>query len=85
MVVSKPLEKTVDQKTIDKLIDKGARVKEDNKDDEEKMHYNLNLRVPVDLFLDMEEVHQKRVGISRTGWILEAIQEKIRRDSNDHI
>ncbi len=83
MVVSRPLEKPVDQKMIDKLIDKGARVKEDNKTDEEKKHAYLNLRVPVSLLEELEEVLNKRVGISRTGWILEAIQEKIRRDINE--
>ena len=35
---------------------------------------NINLRIPNDLLNDIDERVKERVGIKRTGWILEAIQ-----------
>lgn len=69
---------------VDYLISKGAPVKEDEVEYkdldqviDEKKRCSLNLRVPTQLVKQIDEVLKKRIGISRTGWILEAIQEKL--------
>lgn len=67
------IEKRVD---VDALIDQGAKVKEDfNKP--EKEWVMVNLRVPKDMLRAVDAAVDRRVGISRTGWILEAMHEKI--------
>ncbi len=39
-----------------------------------KSHTNINLRIPTDLLEDIDARIRERVGIKRTGWILEALQ-----------
>jgi len=77
MVVKKPLEKT----KIEALINRGAHVRDDFLK-EEKNRTNINLRIPTRLLNGVDEALKDRVGISRTGWILEAIQEKLKRIEN---
>jgi hypothetical protein len=67
------IEKRVD---VDALIDQGAKVKEDFKK-QEKEWVMVNLRVPKDMLRAVDAAVDRRVGISRTGWILEAMHEKI--------
>ena len=78
MPIRKPLEKPT-QKEIDieSLISKGASVIEDAKQ-VEKNWTHLNLRIPQDMLNSVELALKQRVGISRTGWILEAIHEKLK-------
>jgi hypothetical protein len=82
MVVRKPVEKIdLSDDDIDELISKGASVKEDIKNnDNKKKSTFLNLRIPKDMLSQINEVMKKRVGISRIGWILEAIHEKLERE-----
>jgi len=79
MAIKKPF-KPFSKVDIDKLISKGADIIEN---DEIKISKNLwthlNLRIPTSMINEIEQVMKKRVGISRTGWILEAIQEKLQR------
>lgn len=79
MAVRKPLQKFQEYKEeeIEKLIAKGASVREDLKR-EEKKFTNLNLRMPTEMLKKVNDALQERIGISRNGWILEAIQEKLR-------
>lgn len=42
----------------------------------------ISLRVPLNYLKDIESILKKRLGLSRTAWILEAIQEKLERESN---
>lgn len=79
MVVKKPLDKNATQKVnIEELIDRGARVKEDNKETEKKWSH-VNLRMPTQLLSNVDEALEDRIGISRNGWLLEAIDEKLKR------
>lgn len=73
----KPIEKSVN---IEELIGKGALVKEDklSQSAEEKKWTHINLRVPTNMLEDIDTLLEDRVGITRTGWILEAIQEKLK-------
>ena len=70
MAVSKPREKDVEA-----LIEKGGKVKEDYKS---KEWFIVNLRIPMSKLEEVDQAVGNRVGITRTGWILEAIHEKLR-------
>ena len=71
----KPKPKEVD---IDALIEKGAKVKEDQVTQDKKWT-TLNLRISLDMLNEVDESVRNRVGITRTGWILESIHEKLQR------
>lgn len=75
MAVRKPLEKI----DIDQLISKGANVIEDERTDNTKTWKHLDLRIPTKLLLELDKVLEESFGISRTGWILQAIHEKLIR------
>lgn len=73
MAVRKPLEKV----NVEELIDSGAKVKEDLK---RKKWPIINLRISEEMLRDVDQSVSQRVGITRTGWILEAIHEKLKKD-----
>jgi hypothetical protein len=75
--LKKPKIKSID---IDALIEKGANVKEDCKSEEMKKWSFINLRIESKMIKNVDRCVSNRVGITRTGWILEAIDEKIRRE-----
>lgn len=64
--------------SIDDIIDRGGEVLAD-KEDQKKKWTNFTLRIPKDLLEQIDSVLDSRIGISKTGWILEAIQEKLHR------
>lgn len=82
MVVRKPIQKIKDKSEdeIEKLISKGALVKEDVKVEEEKKYTHINFRLPTQMLKKVDEALNDRVGISRNGWILEAIHEKLKHE-----
>lgn len=67
------------QRELD-VINRGGEVSADKGDP--KKWTNFNLRIREDLLKQIDGVLEDRVGISKTGWILEAIQEKIKKDSH---
>ena len=72
----------VEEVDVDALIEKGAKVKED-KVEENKKWTIINLRLPTNMLGDVDEEVKERIGMTRTGWILEAIQEKLKRSKNE--
>lgn len=77
MSVRKRLEKSkVEEVDIEALIEKGAKVKEDATSDNKMWNY-INLRISLEMLNDIDEAVRKRVGITRTGWILESLHEKL--------
>ena len=79
MSVRKKLEKEVKSTIdIDALINKGAKVKEDIIEDSKKWTY-INVRISSEMLKDVDITVDDRVGITRTGWILEAIYEKLKK------
>lgn len=69
-------EKEIEELKI-KIIQKGS--------DSELLDKNLNnkfkvfnIRIPYDLYEDLERAVKNRVGISKTGWILECISERLK-------
>lgn len=83
MSVRKKLEiPKLEEVDVDALIEKGAKVKED-KVEESKKWTIINLRLPTDMLSNVDEEVKERIGMTRTGWILEAINEKLKRCLND--
>jgi predicted HicB family RNase H-like nuclease len=80
----KPLKKK-ESLSIEEVIDRGGDVAADKAQESEqakKEWKNFNLRIREDLLDQIDEAVKDRVGISKTAWILEAIQEKL-RNQND--
>lgn len=71
MVIKKRIEQ--------QIIEKGAYVKADM---EKKQWYNFCLRMSSEMSKEIDLALEDTVGISKTGWILQAIQEKLRGSSN---
>lgn len=65
--------------TLEDAIKKGASVIADQKS---KEWAYFSLRIRKDISDDIDQVLEKRIGISKTAWILEAMQEKLRRELN---
>jgi|SRR3954464_12606091 len=80
-MVKMPFEKKQSLPPVDigKLIDKGAPVKEEVREDDSKSKTNINLRIPLDMLDEIDAVVSETVGISRTGWILQTIQKELKR------
>lgn len=70
-----------DSVDIDALIEKGAKVKEDLS--ESKKWTFIRLRIESEMLKNVDEAVSRRVGITRTGWILEAIHEKLQREGKE--
>jgi hypothetical protein len=68
----------VEQYDIEQFILKGAKVKADSTP-KKKVTF-INLRVPASMLEKIDEELAKTVGISRTGWILQAIQDKLNKE-----
>lgn len=80
MSVRKRPEKPTNDIDVEALISKGAHVKEDQIAEEKKWTC-INIRISLDMLGQVDETLKARVGIKRTGWILEAIHEKIKREN----
>lgn len=76
MGVRKPFPRKNEIVDIDALIDTGAKVKEDSLVEDKKWVY-VNLRISQEMLIEVDEAVSERVGITRTGWILETIHEKL--------
>ena len=82
MSVRKRLERTrIEESEVNALIEKGARVKEDHLADSREWMY-VNLRISASMLKNVDKCVKDRVGIVRTGWILEAIHEKLAKESS---
>lgn len=84
-MVKMPFEKKPSLPPVDinKLIDKGAPVKEDIKGDDSKKWTNINLRIPQEMINEIDEAVENTVGITRTGWILQTLQKELKRLSSE--
>ncbi len=64
----------ISRKDYDKVVNAGGKVRT-----EAKGWSNFNLRIRDDMVSGIEEDLENRIGLTKTSWILEAIQEKLRR------
>lgn len=71
MVIKRKLE-------IEKVIDKGGYVDADKSSKCEWVMFSL--RMKADMSKQIDEALKERVGISKTGFILQAIQEKLKNE-----
>lgn len=78
MTVRKKFDKNLrhESMSLDTIISRGANVKEDSIMSKEWSF--LNLRIPTSLLNELNEHLESKIGISRTGWILQAIQDKLK-------
>ncbi len=83
-MLSKKFEKIQDKDTEKELerkrrefIERGGTVSSDVKSE----WTNINFRLKTDMIKKIDDIIKtKRIGLTRTGWILEAIQEKFNRE-----
>lgn len=61
---------------LEQIIEKGAQVKSDVQSDEGVT--NFNLRMPKKMYRQIDEHLKTTVGISKTGWILQTLHEKLK-------
>jgi predicted HicB family RNase H-like nuclease len=64
---------------LEDIIQKGGNVSADKHHKETKVHI-FSLRVPDVLNDSLELAVKNRIGLSKNAWVLEAIQEKLKRD-----
>jgi hypothetical protein len=64
------------------IIRNGAPVKEDVKIKKNKLQL-VPIRIPQHLLERTDHEVEKRIGLSRNAWILEAIQEKLKKDQGE--
>lgn len=66
------------KRKLERVIEKGGHVAADLETDK-KEWANFTLRIKHEMLRDIDDAMQDSVGISKTGWILQAIQEKLRK------
>lgn len=74
-------EKEASMETIrQEVISRGGHVVADLEEEKVKKDWmNFCLRIKVEMLDQIDRVLEERVGISKTGWILEAIHEKLKK------
>lgn len=79
-MIRMPVEKKdpLSKSDIEKLIDKGAAVKGDSKN-ENKKWANINLRIRKEMLNEIDEILSNQFGFTRTSWIVQALQKEIKR------
>ncbi len=68
---------------LEQVIEKGADVTSDKKIDKENWVI-FSLRIRTDLLEKIDNRLHNRLGMKKTSWILEAIQEKLKREDENH-
>lgn len=73
------ISKRIKLQELDKVIAQGGHVSAD-----QKKHgwISIQLRLSGDMIESIGSSLKQRIGLSRNAWILEAIQEKLKREEN---
>lgn len=81
MVVREKVEKPKEnlEKLREDIISKGGHVAIDIKEEHRKEWVTFCLRIKSQMLSQIDKALEERVGITKTGWILEAIHEKLKR------
>ncbi len=84
-MVKMPFEKKQPAKPVDvdKLIDRGAPVKEEVNEDEANEFFFVNLRVPKSMMKEINETVAQYHGLSRNGWMLQQFAKELKKLSNE--
>lgn len=82
MSIRKPLKKEQQKMTadLDDIIAKGAPVRSDSKEASKKEWSHIHLRIPTDMLEKIDQLLENTVALSRTGWILQTLNEKIQKN-----
>lgn len=84
MVVNKKIEKKGPIGDVEAYISKGGHVQADMVEEPENMIWKaICLRIPLELLEQMDEKVKQRAALTRTAWILEAIQQKLKAEEKD--
>jgi len=75
------IRKKIDKRIISEVIEKGGSVSTD-KDNKKNERINFCLSMQISFLEEVKEAVKQRMGMSTTAWILEAIQEKLKRIDN---
>jgi hypothetical protein len=67
---------------INELISKGAPVCEDMKKNIESW-VMINLRIPSWMIQEIDFLMKSRIGMSRNAWLLEAISDKMKKETGE--
>jgi len=67
---------------VDRIIEKGGEVKSEGALEENSKV--ISQRINLAVLAEVDEVVKKRHGLSRSAWIQEAIQEKLKRSQDVH-
>jgi hypothetical protein len=67
----------IDNAKVEKIITKGAPVKEDLAQDDDGFTA-IKLRIPKGMYAELGEMAKDKVGISKTGLILQAINYQLK-------
>jgi hypothetical protein len=78
MGVKAKKQKKTDQSIRHEIISRGGHV---TKDLEKKVNYTYCLNLPQRLNIEIMDKLKDRLGLSKNAWILEAIQEKLKREN----
>jgi hypothetical protein len=72
-----------DERAIAAFISKGGSVpNEPPPEEEERTEARINFRLPDDMLAEVDAlIRHRRIRISRNTWLLEAVQEKLDRDT----
>jgi hypothetical protein len=83
-MVKMPFEKKKDSDSVDveKLIDKGAPVKEESKA-EEKEWAIINIRIKKEMLDQIDKEVSNDIGLSRTAWLIRAIHKQLKIASQE--
>jgi hypothetical protein len=75
------IKKLLEKKLLDteSFINKGAEVSADKQHNKAQWS-NYTLRIRKDISTDIDQAVEQRVGLSKSAWIMEAIQEKLRKN-----
>jgi hypothetical protein len=76
------LKDKIDKKDLMKVIVKGGHVQADN-EVKKKVWINFCVRIKADMLDQIDKALEDRPGLSKTGWILEAIHKELKRVGNE--
>lgn len=85
MAIRKKIDKKKDATTDSirkKVISRGGHVVADLEEGNKSKWVQFCLRIKTQMLDQIDEILEERAGISKTGWILEAVQEKLKRTNN---
>lgn len=79
MVIRNKLHREKQPIDLQKAINAGAAVKEDEKDNDAK-YSNFCVRMPVEMRDRIEKLTEGMIGITMTGWILQTLDKELKRN-----